>query len=242
MPTRPTGFSASSAPTPRRQARRHQLPALRHGDARRRGASPISMISGASPFCETFFTDVKVPKGNLVGERQQGLDHRQAPVAARARDDFGHGPRRRGFRRRPSAVSNRRRRTITASRTAASPARRCATTSPARRWTARPSPLTMRAVRPRKQKRARRPGAASSIFKYVRHRAQQAPLRTAARNQWARKGLGWEGEGFTGDEITVTRSWLRSKAKLDRGRHQRGACSTSFPSAFSICRALDLKQ
>ena len=30
-------------------------------------ARPITMISGASPFCETFFTDVKVPKKNLVG-------------------------------------------------------------------------------------------------------------------------------------------------------------------------------
>jgi alkylation response protein AidB-like acyl-CoA dehydrogenase len=28
---------------------------------------PIQLISGESPFCETFFTDVKVPKGNLVG-------------------------------------------------------------------------------------------------------------------------------------------------------------------------------
>ena len=33
---------------------------------------PIRMISGMSPFCETFFTDVKVPKANLVGEEGQG--------------------------------------------------------------------------------------------------------------------------------------------------------------------------
>lgn len=33
---------------------------------------PIKMISGLSPFCETFFTNVKVPKGNLVGEEGQG--------------------------------------------------------------------------------------------------------------------------------------------------------------------------
>ncbi len=33
---------------------------------------PIRMISGMSPFCETFFTDVKVPKENLVGEEGQG--------------------------------------------------------------------------------------------------------------------------------------------------------------------------
>jgi alkylation response protein AidB-like acyl-CoA dehydrogenase len=33
---------------------------------------PISLISGASPFCETFFDDVKVPKKNLVGELNEG--------------------------------------------------------------------------------------------------------------------------------------------------------------------------
>jgi len=33
---------------------------------------PITMISGTSPFCETFFTDVKVPKENLVGKEGQG--------------------------------------------------------------------------------------------------------------------------------------------------------------------------
>ncbi len=34
--------------------------------------SPIELISGASPFCQTFFDDVRVPKGNLVGEVNQG--------------------------------------------------------------------------------------------------------------------------------------------------------------------------
>ncbi|MGQ7830821.1 acyl-CoA dehydrogenase family protein [Altererythrobacter sp. Z27] len=33
---------------------------------------PIQMISGMSPFCETFFTEVQVPKENLVGEEGQG--------------------------------------------------------------------------------------------------------------------------------------------------------------------------
>ena len=34
--------------------------------------SPIPLISGASPFCQTFFDDVKVPKQNLVGELNKG--------------------------------------------------------------------------------------------------------------------------------------------------------------------------
>ncbi len=35
---------------------------------------PILLISGYSPFCETFFDDVKVPKENLVGELNRGWD------------------------------------------------------------------------------------------------------------------------------------------------------------------------
>ena len=33
---------------------------------------PILLINGASPFCETFFTDVRVPKANLVGPLNGG--------------------------------------------------------------------------------------------------------------------------------------------------------------------------
>lgn len=35
-------------------------------------ARPIKLISGSSPFCETFFTDVKVPKDQLVGDVNGG--------------------------------------------------------------------------------------------------------------------------------------------------------------------------
>ncbi len=35
---------------------------------------PIKLISGASPFCETFFTDVKIPKGNMVGRLNGGWE------------------------------------------------------------------------------------------------------------------------------------------------------------------------
>lgn len=35
-------------------------------------ARPIKLINGVSHFCETFFTDVKVPKENLVGELNAG--------------------------------------------------------------------------------------------------------------------------------------------------------------------------
>jgi acyl-CoA dehydrogenase len=36
--------------------------------------SPIKLISGYSPFCQTFFDDVRVPAANLVGEPGKGWD------------------------------------------------------------------------------------------------------------------------------------------------------------------------
>jgi acyl-CoA dehydrogenase len=36
--------------------------------------APIRLISGSSPFCQTFFDNVKVPKANLVGELNKGWD------------------------------------------------------------------------------------------------------------------------------------------------------------------------
>ena len=49
---------------------------------------PIKLISGSSPFCETFLTDVKVPKENLVGELNKGwtiakrlLEHERAMIS-----------------------------------------------------------------------------------------------------------------------------------------------------------------
>ncbi len=35
---------------------------------------PITLISGKSPFCETFFDNVQVPRGNLVGEMNRGWE------------------------------------------------------------------------------------------------------------------------------------------------------------------------
>jgi alkylation response protein AidB-like acyl-CoA dehydrogenase len=57
---------------------------------------PIQMISGMSPFCETFFTNVKVPKGNLVGQEGQGwtigkrlLQHERTNISGGGRAMMG---------------------------------------------------------------------------------------------------------------------------------------------------------
>jgi acyl-CoA dehydrogenase len=59
----------------------------------------IQLISGASPFCETFFDDVKVPKQNLMGEEGKGwsiakylLTHEREMISG-----FGHSSSKRSL-------------------------------------------------------------------------------------------------------------------------------------------------
>src|SRR3569623_1191946 len=61
----PRGHGLASCPG------RHGLgraPLAERGRERR----PILSLNGASPLCETFFTDVKVPKAQLFGPRNGG--------------------------------------------------------------------------------------------------------------------------------------------------------------------------
>ena len=116
MPTRPTGSSASSAPRPR--AKQGGISFLLF-DMETPGVStkPILLISGNSPFCETFFDDVKVPKAQIVGEVNKGWDvakyllgHEREMIAGMG---LGGGRRRRSARRskpdRPAAPRRDRR-------------------------------------------------------------------------------------------------------------------------------------
>ncbi|WP_390914701.1 acyl-CoA dehydrogenase family protein [Pseudosulfitobacter sp. SM2401] len=43
-------------------------------DSKGVSTKPIRLISGSSPFCETFFDDVRVPKTNVVGTEHRGWD------------------------------------------------------------------------------------------------------------------------------------------------------------------------
>ena len=52
---------------------------------------PIQLISGKSPFCATFFDDVKVPRQNLVGEINKGWDIAKY-LLTHERECIGGGP------------------------------------------------------------------------------------------------------------------------------------------------------
>ena len=70
----PTGFSAWCAPT--RTAKKHDGISFILFDMTSKGVStkPILLISGYSPFCETFFDNVRVPKSHVVGTVNRGWD------------------------------------------------------------------------------------------------------------------------------------------------------------------------
>ena len=168
---------------------------------------PILLISGKSPFCETFFSDVKVPKDNLVGEVDKGWDHREISADARARHD-----RRHGHDGRPPARPDRRRRRGPGER----PPRRSAA---ARRH---------RALRHRRlglpdddgargRSRQGEAGASGAVVhaEILRHGAEQAPPR--ASDGGRRIGRARMGERPLATTARPPRDWLRTKANSIEG-------------------------
>ncbi|MES2338527.1 MAG: acyl-CoA dehydrogenase family protein [Pseudomonadota bacterium] len=170
---------------------------------------PIRLISGSSPFCETFFTDVKVPKTDRVGEEGQGWTIGKRLLQHERNSLSGGG----------SAVSRL---------FGGVPLGKLAKQFRGEDAQGRidDQDLRMRIVRHEMDARAfgltlRRamldaksnqgPSAATSIMKNVGARITQdrAELAMEIRGM---NGLGWDGEGFSEDELAATRGWLFGKA------------------------------
>jgi alkylation response protein AidB-like acyl-CoA dehydrogenase len=177
---------------------------------------PIRLISGASPFCETFFTDVQVPVGNVVGQTDAGwtvakalLGHERAMIG----NVMGSGGRREGTRAwEPTAL--------------------LALAGLAREYAAAGDPVLRHRIAQLSmdelcfhltvQRSAdsaaagHRPGSETSLFKLygteLNQRRQE--LMVAIRGPQA---LGWEGEGFSPEELQQTRDWLRSRGNTIEG-------------------------
>jgi alkylation response protein AidB-like acyl-CoA dehydrogenase len=178
---------------------------------------PIRLINGTSPFCETFFTDVKVPKENMMGplnggwsiakrllqfERDNistglggggnaGLGAAPAGVVALAKKYVGVGDDGRltdaDFRKRVTE----------------------------HQMETRAFQLTVqRAAQESKSNQG--PSAATSIMKYAGAKIAQDRTELAIEAMGA-QGLGWEGEGFESDELAAVRGWLRAKANSIEG-------------------------
>lgn len=181
---------------------------------------PIALISGASPFCETFFTDVRVPVKNVVGTVNAGwtvakglLGHERAMIAS----VFGSGGRR-GPATGIEVGNNRlvdlaRHHLGTVDGRIADPLLRDELTQLAMdelcfRLTVQRSVDETEAGRP--------PGAETSTFKIYGTELNQRreELMLAIRGP---QSLGWDGEGFTREELDQTRAWLRSRGNTIEG-------------------------
>jgi acyl-CoA dehydrogenase len=163
--------------------------------------SPIKLISGSSPFCETHFENVRVPKSNVVHEINAGgtvakalLGHERSMIA----DAFGAGVR--GGRRRSLGVLP-------------DPVLRDRITQV--ELDTRAFMLTVQRTRDA-AKAGHQPGAESSLFKVygteLNQRRQELLVSMAGP-----QSLGWEGEGFDEEELALARDWLRSRGNTIEG-------------------------
>ena len=171
---------------------------------------PIQLISGNSPFCETFFTDVKVPKANLVGRLNGGWDiakrllqYERQNISA---DGFGgaSGPELEEVAlAHVGAIDGK----------LADPDLRARIA--AHKMDAEAFSLTIRRLA-RQAKSGSGPGPAASIVKYAAATLNQNRLELMVEAMGA-DGLGWEGEGFAPADLRQTRAWLRSKGNSIEG-------------------------
>ena len=175
--------------------------------------SPIQLISGASPFCQTFFDDVKVPKTQLVGELNKGwtiakrlLQHERQMISGIGGNSAlgGSGTQLEHIAKNyvgevDGQISD--------------PDLRAQVCE--HRMNDKAFQLTLgRSVEEAKAGKA--DGNLASIFKYYgteQNKRKFENLLTLMGTQ----ALGWEGANFTERELGTTRQWLRSKANSIEG-------------------------
>jgi alkylation response protein AidB-like acyl-CoA dehydrogenase len=171
---------------------------------------PIRLISGASPFCEVFLSDVRVPVRNVVGRVNGGwrlakalLGHERTMIAD-------------AFKERDDArrlVELARRYVGEANGRVADPVIRDRIAQVEMDQAC----LDLTLARARDGAKAgHRPGPESSIFKLYGTELNQR-RRSLMVEILGPQALGWEGPGFEDDELRVTRDWLRSRGNSIEG-------------------------
>lgn len=176
---------------------------------------PIQLISGSSPFCETFFDNVRVPAANLVGRLNDGwtiakrlLQHERTMISSfgLAGGNIDRGANvmtLEGAARHYRGDSGRISDPVLRDRIAQY------------RIDAEAFALTSRRSL-EEAKAAQGPNATSSMLKYYGCELNKRRYELMLQAMGV-QGLGWEGEGFSQDEISLTREWLRSKANSIEG-------------------------
>ena len=172
--------------------------------------TPISLISGASEFCQTFFDNVKVPKENLVGELNKGwsiakslLVHERKLMAEMGSDSP-----------RQMVTPNMAAREYLEFHNG-----KIADAS--LRSDLADYDMHMQAVglthfRTFEEKTNDVRSAAPLVMKYVGTEAEKTKSELLLAIMGS-AGLGWEGDGFTPGEIDTVRLWAMSKAMTIAG-------------------------
>ena len=165
---------------------------------------PIRLINGASPFCETFLENVRVPQAHILGRLNKGwtiakrlLEHERKGIAGR-RVAKAEQPLEDIAKQYAGAKGGR----------IADPALRDRVASYA--IDAHAFQLT----RQRAAEAADRgspPGPASAMFKYYGTELTKRRHEVTIAAEGV-QGLGWDGDDFTADELRRTKEWMRSKA------------------------------
>jgi len=169
---------------------------------------PIKLISGSSPFCETFFTDVKIPKRNMVGRLNGGWEIAKRLLQYERTNISGFGSN-----TRVDVVDLAKKHVGLEGGALADRDLRARIT--AHKMAERAYALTTQ----RAQEEAKAGGNVShmaSMFKVAGATLNQERcelMLEAAGN----RGLGWSGEGFSPDDLAATRGWLRSKGNSIEG-------------------------
>ena len=168
---------------------------------------PIEIISGQSPFSEVFFTDVKVPKENLVGKLNGGW------TIAKRLLQFERNAT--NTQRRQIAGDVRPIDEIAKEYVGVDDKGRIA--DPELRTRVIKHMMDFRSLQLMQQrmldetKAGQGPSEFSSVAKNARARIQQEREELIVEIMGL-KGLGWEGEGFTQAELETTRAFLSNKA------------------------------
>ena len=176
--------------------------------------SPIRLMSGSSPFCQTFFDNVKVPKENRIGEAGGGwtiakrlLQHERNMISGIG----GHSAL--GGQRKTLGDIAKRYLETTAEGRLDDAALRAEIAS--HEINDKAFQLTL--LRAQEEHTAGHSNAhLSSLFKYYGSEQNKRKYELLLKIMGA-QALGWEGASFDGEELKTTRDWLRSKANSIEG-------------------------
>lgn len=176
---------------------------------------PIPLINGVSHFCETFLTDVKVPRENLVGEVNQGweiakrlLQHERSGLSSQ-----------RNVANVEQGLPNLARTYVGTDESGriADPDLRCRIIQHQMREESYRLAMRQRAA----EAEAGLPGSAplSSLKNLGAGIAQE--LNELAVEILGANGTGWDGAGYAEEEIELVRGWLYSKCfSIYGGSHE----------------------